>query len=45
MPICTELIEETGRPTVLIFARGDILDWLRQVRVLEVFNTINEVMT
>ena len=35
MFICTELIEETGRPPGLIFGMGDILAWLGQVRTLE----------
>ena len=36
MFICTELIEETGRPPGLIFGRwGYFLAWLGQVRVLE----------
>ena len=44
MLICTELIEETGRPAdfwhVLIF-----LAWLGQVRVLKNYHTFDAVMT
>ena len=46
MFICTELIEETGRPPGLIFGHvGIFWAWLGQVRVLEIFYTFDEVMT
>ena len=40
MFICTELIEETGRPPGLILACGKFMVWLGQVRVLEKFSHI-----
>ena len=41
MSVCSELIEETGRPPGLIFLHvGISLAWLGQVRVMENFSHI-----
>ena len=46
MFICSELIEETGRPPRAYFWHvGIFLAWLGQVRVLEKFRTFDGVMT
>ena len=46
MFICSELIEETGRPPRMLFGMwGIFFAWFGQVRVLENFHTFDKVMT
>ena len=43
MLICSELIEENGRPPGLILACGIFLAWFEQIRVVDFFTHLKKL--